>query len=254
MIVKNVSKTFGGIAAISNVSMRLENEILGIIGPNGAGKTTLLNLISGLISPDDGEIYWKNINIAKYKIDAVSRLGLVRTFQHVKVFPSLTVLENILISIYARDIGSKMSPLKAFGGKYKKAALAEAEDLLGMANMNQYSDQTAGALPYGLGKRLGILLGLSTKPEAILLDEPATGLNNEEIKDLDRLLRNTFKDKKIAIGLIEHNMNFLMNLAHRVIVLNEGEVIANGSPAEVQKDEKVIQAYFGTGRNEVELF
>jgi len=230
--MKKVKKAFGGLIAISNVDIYLEKgEILGMIGPNGAGKTTIFNIISGFYQCDEGKIRFKGEDITNCSPDEICKKGIARTFQVVKPFTNLTVLQNVMIGALNRvkDVSEA-----------RKTAL----EILKYTMLDKRTDQLAGNLSTPERKRLELAKALATKPDLILLDEVAAGLNAKETKEVIRLIHDINK-KGITIFVIEHVMKAIMNLSHRIVVLNNGEKISSGTPLEISKDQKVIKAYLG---------
>jgi len=239
--VRRVSKRFGGLQALRDVSLQTEREILGLIGPNGAGKTTLFNVISGFLPPTGGEVYYNGRPIHNRRPHEIVALGIARTFQIVKPFGDLTVLENVL-SGYGLPYYPRW---RAFLDRYRTPrSEAMAWDILEMSGLTAWAEAKASSLPIGLQRRLEIARALATSPEMLLLDEPAAGLTAQEAEELAGLIRQLY-DQGIGLIVIEHNMAFAMNLCQRIIVLAQGEVIAEGTPAQVQADERVINAYLG---------
>ena len=239
--IHSVSHWFGGLQALKNVTFSSSDEILGLIGPNGAGKTTLFNIISGFIAPTHGEVLFNEKAIHHLRADQTVRLGLARTFQIVKPFATLTVEENVLV-------GLGMPYYPRAGALYKMYRtpenLEKIEQILTKVHLGEYRFTLAAKLPIGLQRRLEIARALATQPQVLLLDEPAAGLVAQEVEELAALIRD-LHSQGIHIILIEHNMRFAMNLCQRIVVLAQGEIIAQGSPAEVQNNEKVINAYLG---------
>ncbi len=239
--IRSVSHWFGGLQALKDVTFDTQDEILGLIGPNGAGKTTMFNVISGFLVPTRGEVHFDGKPIHHLRADQTVRLGLARTFQIVKPFATLTVEENILAGL-----GMPYYPRSAALYKLYRTpeSLKMVDELLSTVHLNDYRYLPAAKLPIGLQRRLEIARALATNPKVLLLDEPAAGLVSQEAEELALLIRN-LHSQGVHIILIEHNMRFAMNLCHRIVVLAQGEVIAVGTPAEIQNDEKVINAYLG---------
>lgn len=247
---ENLSKNFGGLNAISDVSFQLQNEeILGLIGPNGAGKTTLVNLISGVYSPSRGTIHFQGQKISGRKAHEINVLGIARTFQIVRIFPKLTVLENILIGLIDRRSSGPwklifQSFLNRRGLSDDPRYVERADELLRFVGLQGYRDELAENLPYALSKRLEIARALATRPKLLLLDEPSSGLNPAELIKQIQLIQDINR-RGIAILIIEHVMKVIMEISHRLIVLDYGKKIAEGPPREVYNNPAVIQAYLG---------
>jgi branched-chain amino acid transport system ATP-binding protein len=239
--VKQVSKQFGGLQALKDVSLETTGEILGLIGPNGAGKTTLFNVISGFLPPTQGEVHYNGHAIHRYRPHQVVALGIARTFQIVKPFSDLTVRENVL-----SGYGMPLYPSwQAFFKRYQTGRTRQtADDILERTGLIDRRNVVASSLPIGLQRRLEIARALATEPDLLLLDEPAAGLTAQEAEELIALIRS-FYDQGKSIIVIEHNMVFAMNLCQRVIVLAQGEIIARGTPNEIQNNEEVINVYLG---------
>ena len=239
--IRQVSHWFGGLQALKDVSFQTEKEILGLIGPNGAGKTTLFNIISGFIVPSQGEVIFLQKPIQRQRPYNIVRFGIARTFQIVKPFTTLTVEENILTGL-----GMSYYPkFKGLVSRYRTPAnLKSVSELIELTGLQAYRTAPASRLPIGIQRRLEIARALATKPKLLLLDEPAAGLVAQEALELAHLIQRLY-EHGIQIILIEHNMRFAMNLCQRIIVLAQGEIIAQGSPQAIQANDKVVNAYLG---------
>ncbi|MBP8608615.1 MAG: ABC transporter ATP-binding protein [Syntrophaceae bacterium] len=248
LVVENISLSFGELKALNDVSIRIDkNEILSIIGPNGAGKTSLLNCINGYYMPQEGMILFNAINLKKVSIFNRTKMGIARTFQNVELFNGATALDNILAARHIHyKTGVFMSSLYYGKALHEEIHHREiVEDIIDFLEIKPIRKKIVGSLPYGMRKRVELARALAIEPTLLLLDEPMAGMNVEEKEDMARFVIDIFEEKKIPIILIEHDMGVVMDISDRVVVLDFGKKIAEGTPEQIMHSEKVINAYLG---------
>jgi len=268
--LENVTMQFGGVVAVDNVSLEVnEGEIVALIGPNGAGKTTAFNCITGIYEPTNGRIVFHEEVIAenhpqgkmkaiykgennglytkvvKYTPDKITRRGIARTFQNIRLFKSLTVFDNVMVAKHMRAKQNIFSATFRLNAKEEKRMREESLALLQEQELDHLKDHIASSLPYGLQRRLEIARALATKPSLLLLDEPAAGMNPQESQELADFIRRIREEYKLTIFLIEHHMDLVMQISERIYVLDFGKMIAHGDPDHIRNDHHVIDAYLG---------
>ena len=229
----SISKKFGGVKAVSQVSLELsDGDVLGLIGPNGAGKSTLINLITGLLTPDEGQIYLSNLNITSKKPFERARLGLARTFQNLRIYPNLSVGQNIEVASISSNYSSR-------------AMNFDLDKIINIFDLDDKIDLASEELSYGHLRRLEIVRALALNPLVLLLDEPAAGMNENETKELSNSLKWVQNNIACAIIVIDHDLKFIMGVCDKITVMNMGEVIASGKPNEISNNKRVKEAYIG---------
>ncbi|EHJ53295.1 ABC transporter ATP-binding protein [Streptococcus macacae] len=246
--VKNLTKNFGGLTAVGDVTMELqEGELVGLIGPNGAGKTTLFNLLTGVYEPSEGSVTLNGTLLNGKEPYKIASLGLSRTFQNIRLFKNMTVLENVLVGLGNTRQPHLFSSLLRLPKFYasEKELRARALELLRIFKLDEKAETLAKNLPYGQQRRLEIVRALATEPKILFLDEPAAGMNPQETAELTDLIRQIKEEFQITIMLIEHDMSLVMDVTERIYVLEYGRLIAQGTPAEIKNNKRVIEAYLG---------
>lgn len=246
--LKDATIKFGGLTAVNSVSFELnKGDLFGLIGPNGAGKTTCFNIITGVYKPTSGHIIFDGRNIAGTPPNKIASLGIARTFQNIRLFKSLSVLENVVVGGFLRHhtgLGSAVAYLPPAIAETNRLK-AEAMELLKVVDLEAVANVRSADLSYGMQRRLEIARAMATRPKLLLLDEPAAGMNPQEKEDLNAMVRKIRDHHNMTVLLIEHDMRFVMSLCERIVVLDHGEEIAQGPPEHIRNDPKVIAAYLG---------
>ena len=255
--LRAVDKIFGGLHAVRGVSFRVEQgTIFGLIGPNGAGKTTLFNVITGVYKPEHGQILFGGENIAGLKPAIIAARGVARTFQNIRIFRTMTVAENVMVAghhLHNASIAAAMLRTRGYE-RDEHALVKRAHELLDVLGLAELAGEVAGSLPYGSQRRLEIARGLMLSPKLLLLDEPAAGMNSQEAQTLNEQIRFLRDQLKLTVILVEHNMAVVMNVCERIHVVDHGETIAEGPPAEIKTHPKVLAAYLGEEDSEIEAY
>jgi branched-chain amino acid transport system ATP-binding protein len=246
--VEGLEKRFGGITALTDYSVKIhQGELVGLIGPNGAGKTTVFNLLSGVLKPTGGRIYFNNRDITRLRPDQNTALGIARTFQNIRLFKELSVVDNIKVAFHMR-LGRDLWKTLFHTSQYRQAEIEirqRSYEIMGLFGLVSVKDLPAKNLPYGIQRRVEIARAMATLPKLLLLDEPSAGLNPNETEELVKILQNIHRKNDLTIFLVEHDMKLIMAVCQKIQVLDRGRMLAMGAPDDVRHDLRVIEAYLG---------
>jgi branched-chain amino acid transport system ATP-binding protein len=248
----NITIQFGGLTAVRDFNLKLDkNEIVAVIGPNGAGKTTIFNMITGVYKPTTGTIFFRDNNITGMRPDIITKLGVARTFQNIRLFKDLSVLDNVLIANHLHIKSNFFSAILKLPWyvKEERRMVEKSMHLLDRVGLADFRNEKSSSLPYGMQRRLEIARALATNPEVLLLDEPAAGMNPKETESLTSFIDEIRDEFDLTIFLIEHHMQVVMDISDRIYVLDYGITIANGNPYEIQNNQRVIEAYLGVNED-----
>lgn len=251
--IENVVMQFGGLTAVKDFNLTLNSgEIVALIGPNGAGKTTAFNMVTGVYKPTSGKIYFNNTDITGVRPDLITKTGIARTFQNIRLFKDLSVLDNVLIANHLNIKSNFMDAIirLPWYKKEENEIMEKSLNLLKKVGLLDLKDEKAHTLPYGKQRRLEIARAMATNPEVLLLDEPAAGMNTKESEDLTQFIQQIRDEFDLTIFLIEHHMQVVMGISDRIYVLDYGVTIAEGTPYDIQNNERVIQAYLGVNEED----
>ena len=245
--VKDLTMRFGGVTALNELSFNIESDqICGLIGPNGAGKTTLFNVISRIYDPTSGTVHFEDSNLLKSSASQIAKMGISRTFQNLALWPRMTVLENVMCGAHVKGTQNFLSAMFRIGLRNEEQGLQHLSNtILESLNLMEFANQPCEGLPFGTMKRIELARALVNKPKLLLLDEPATGLNHSEVNELSNVIVSIREEFDLTILLVEHHMGMVMGISDKVVVLDFGSKIAEGTPTEIQENSDVISAYLG---------